>query len=48
MCENAARRAQEQEEERQAWAEPDHLAAEIGARWPQGVSASQAVAEGRR
>ncbi len=35
-------------EEAQAWAEIDHLAAEIGARWPAGVSAAEAVAEGRR
>ena len=31
-----------------AWAELDHLAAEIGARWPKGVSAAQAVTEARR
>jgi prevent-host-death family protein len=31
-----------------AWSELDHLAAEIGARWPKGVSAAEAVAEGRR
>lgn len=30
------------------WADVDGLAAEIGARWPAGVSASDAVAEGRR
>lgn len=30
------------------WAELDQLAAEIGARWPEGVSAVEAVAEGRR
>ena len=35
-------------EEAQAWAEIDHLAAEIGARWPAGVSAVEAVAETRR
>ena len=30
------------------WADLDRLAAEIGARWPEGVSAAEAVAEGRR
>jgi len=30
------------------WADLDSLAAEIGARWPKGVSAAQAVSEGRR
>jgi prevent-host-death family protein len=30
------------------WAELDQLAAEIGARWPGGISATEAVAEGRR
>ncbi len=35
-------------EEVRAWSKLDHLAAEIGARWPRGVSASQAIAEGRR
>ena len=30
------------------WAELDQLAAEIGARWPDGVSAAEAVAEQRR
>jgi len=29
------------------WANLDRLAAEIGARWPAGVSAVEAVAEGR-
>jgi prevent-host-death family protein len=33
--------------EEQAWANLDLLAAEIQARWPEGVSASEAVAEGR-
>ncbi len=36
------------QEEAQAWAEIDHLAAEIGARWPAGLSAAEAVAESRR
>lgn len=31
-----------------AWAKLDLLAAEINARWPQGVSAADAVREGRR
>jgi prevent-host-death family protein len=35
-------------EEGRAWAELDHLAAEIGARWPEGVSAVETVSEGRR
>ena len=34
--------------ENHAWDELDSLAAEIGARWPKGVSAAQAVAEARR
>jgi len=37
-----------QQEEPQAWTEIDHLAAEIDARWPTGVSAAEAVAESRR
>ncbi len=36
------------EEARRAWDDLDHLAAEIGRRWPKGVSAEEAVAEGRR
>jgi len=31
-----------------AWSRLDNLAAEIGARWPKGVSARDAVTEGRR
>ena len=31
-----------------AWSKLDHLAAEIGARWPEGVSAADAVSEARR
>ena len=31
-----------------AWAKLDHLAAEIGARWPKGVSARDAISEARR
>ncbi len=36
------------QEEDAAWVEIDNLAAQIGSRWQAGVSASQAVAEGRR
>jgi len=36
------------EEIEHAWDNLDHLAAEIGRRWPKGVSAVEAVAEGRR
>ncbi len=31
-----------------AWGNLDNLAAQIGARWPKGVSAADAVAEARR
>jgi prevent-host-death family protein len=41
-------RAERPEAEAQAWADVDLLAAQIGRRWPEGVSARQAVAEGRR
>jgi hypothetical protein len=34
-------------DEGNAWAELDHLAAEIEAHWPSGISAAEAVAEGR-
>ena len=34
-------------ESAQRWANLDRLAAEIGAHWPEGVSAVEAVAEGR-
>ena len=34
--------------ESKAWAKLDNLAAEIGARWPKGVSAADAVSEARR
>jgi prevent-host-death family protein len=34
--------------DKRSWARLDTLAAEIGARWPKGVSAAQAVAEGRQ
>jgi len=33
---------------RSAWSDIDRLAAEIGARWPRGVSATRAVREARR
>jgi len=36
------------EQETQAWMDIDHLAAEIGARWPKGLSAAQAIEEDRR
>jgi prevent-host-death family protein len=32
----------------QAWADLDHLAAQVGERWPHGVSAAEAVSDGRR
>jgi prevent-host-death family protein len=35
-------------QEPKAWVALDHLAAEIGARWPKGVSAVEAISEGRR
>ena len=38
---------QRPEAEAEAWAELDILAAQIGRRWPEGVSAQRAVAEGR-
>jgi prevent-host-death family protein len=31
-----------------AWADLDSLAAQIGERWPDGISAAEAVSEGRR
>lgn len=40
--------ARSKNDEARAWADLDNLSAEIGARWPKGVSAAQAVAEGRR
>jgi prevent-host-death family protein len=36
------------QDEASAWTELDNLAAEIGVRWPKGVSAAEAVAEARR
>ncbi len=36
------------ENEGRSWTEIDRLAAEIGARWPDGVSSVGAVSEGRR
>lgn len=36
------------EVENRSWDNLDALAAEIGAHWPEGASAAQAVAEGRR
>jgi len=43
-----ARRLGDDQSRVQAWADLDRLAAEIGARWPAGVSAAEALAEGRR
>jgi prevent-host-death family protein len=37
-----------QPESARAWENLDLLAAQIGQRWPEGISAQQAVAEGRR
>jgi len=36
------------EQEANVWMEIDHLAAEINARWPKGLSAAQAISEDRR
>jgi len=36
------------ENEKRSWDNLDTLAAEIGARWPKGVSAADAIAEGHR
>ena len=38
----------DREENASDWASLDVLAAEIGARWPEGISSVEAVAEGRR
>lgn len=35
-------------DEAAAWAKLDNLAAQIGARWPKGVSATDAITEARR
>jgi prevent-host-death family protein len=35
-------------DDKNAWTKLDQLAAEIGARWPEGVSAAGAVSEARR
>lgn len=43
-----AKRAETGEEAGRAWMGLDNLAAEIGARWPAGVSAAEAIAEGRQ
>jgi prevent-host-death family protein len=42
-----AERSPARQEEADEWLKLDHLAAEIEARWPEGVSAVEAVAEGR-
>ena len=39
---------QPNDQETQAWMDLDRLAVEIGAHWPKGVSATQAIQEGRR
>ena len=36
------------EETKQAWDNLDNLAAKIGQHWPKGISAAEAVTEGRR
>ena len=38
----------ENKDEAKAWSKLDNLAAEIGARWPKGASAAEAVSEARR
>jgi prevent-host-death family protein len=43
-----ARRPVRPEDEDREWRQIDRLAAEIGARWPAGISAVDAVTEGRR
>ncbi len=43
-----APQARTDEEEARAWVELDRLAAEIGACWPQSISAAEAVSEARR
>lgn len=40
--------ADQKVQEAKTWMDIDQLAAEIGARWPKGLSASQAIAEDRR
>ena len=40
-------RPREEEQAARAWDNLDRLSVEIGARWPAGVSAVEAVAEGR-
>lgn len=40
--------AAQSKQEANAWMDIDHLAAEIGARWPKGLSASRAIEEDRR
>ena len=41
-------KSKRKKDDAKAWAKLDHLAAEIGARWPKGVSAARAVSESRR
>jgi prevent-host-death family protein len=40
--------ADQTKQEAKTWTDIDNLAAEIGARWPKGLSASQAISEDRR
>lgn len=42
------KRASSKKDDKTAWAKLDNLAAQIGARWPKGVSAARAVSEARR
>lgn len=39
---------EEKKDHARTWAKLDNLAAQIGARWPKGVSAADAVSEARR
>ena len=41
-------RPPESTENERAWADLDRLAAQVGERWPHGVTATEAVSEGRR
>jgi prevent-host-death family protein len=43
-----ASQARSTADDRDVWSDLDRLAAEIGAHWPMGISATDAVQEGRR
>jgi len=43
-----ARTPQKKDDDERSWATLDTLAAEIGANWPEGLSAIQAISEARR